>query len=129
MSKLFTALAALALSAGAALAADPAEGTWQTQVDDGNYAHVVMQPCGDKICGTMARTFNAEGEYASPHIGRTLVIDMVPQGDGTYKGSVWRPSNDKIYNGRMELAGDRLKLAGCVVGGLICASQTWARVK
>ncbi|WP_167647571.1 DUF2147 domain-containing protein [Mameliella alba] len=116
------------LAAGAA-AADPVEGTWQTEPDDGSYAHIVMAPCGGKICGQIARTFNAGGEYASPTRGKTLVIDMVPQGNGKYEGKVWRPSNNKIYLGKMTLDGSRLKLRGCVAGGLICSAQTWRRVQ
>ncbi|WP_371054681.1 DUF2147 domain-containing protein [Rhodosalinus sp. K401] len=127
MTRMLAAVAAFLLGAGAALA-DPVLGTWQTEPDDGAFAHVRMQPCGDAICGTIARTFNAEGEYRSDTIGRQIVRGMVPQGDGRYEGRVWRPSNDKVYLGKIDLAGDRLKLRGCVAGGLICASQTWARV-
>lgn len=121
-------IAAFILAAGPAMA-DPVLGVWQTQPDDGAYAHVTMAPCGSAICGKITRTFNASGEYKSPNLGKTLVIDMKPQGGGRYAGQVWRPSNDKIYTGKIELAGDTLKLAGCVAGGLICSSQTWARVK
>tara|TARA_R110002012_G_scaffold119657_1_gene268747 strand:- start:96 stop:671 length:576 start_codon:yes stop_codon:yes gene_type:complete len=114
---------------GAAYAAGPAVGTWQTQVDDGAYAHVKMAPCGGAVCGTIARTFNDSGEYKSPNIGKTLVIDMKPEGGGKYAGKVWRPSNGKIYIGKMDVAGDSLKLSGCIAGGLICSKQTWARIK
>lgn len=120
--------AALVLAASPALA-DPVLGVWQTQPDDGAYAHVTMAPCGQAICGKITRTFNAQGEYRSPNIGKTLVIDMKPAGNGRYNGQVWRPSNDRVYTGRIDLAGDQLKLAGCVAGGLLCSSQTWARVK
>ena len=122
--------AALALgTATAAFAADPSVGTWQTEVDDGSYAFVKMMPCGSAVCGTIARTFNSDGEYKSENIGKTLVIDMVPSGGGKYAGKVWRPSNDKIYIGKMNVTGNRLKLSGCVAGGLICSKQTWSRVK
>lgn len=119
--------AALALFATAA-AADPIEGTWQTQEDDGAYAHVVMAPCGPNFCGKIARTFKDGAEYDSPNKGKTLVIDMAPQGDGYYEGQVWRPSNDKIYYGTVQLNGNAMKLAGCVAGGLICSKQTWKKL-
>lgn len=128
MKRIAVALAALAMSAGAALA-DPVLGMWQTEVDDGAYAYVDMKPCSGKICGVIARTFNASGEYQSPNLGKTLVIDMVPGGGGSYSGKVWRPSNDKIYIGKMDLNGDLLKLRGCVAGGLICSAQTWKRLQ
>jgi uncharacterized protein (DUF2147 family) len=128
MKKTLTLAAALAGFASLA-AADPAEGIWQTQVDDGAYAYVTMSTCGSAVCGTISRTFNSDGEYQSENIGRQIVIDMVPQGGGSYEGRVWRPSNDKIYIGKMDLNGDRLSLRGCVLGGLICANQTWARIQ
>lgn len=128
MKRMMGAVAALVMSAGAALAADPAVGTWQTQVDDGAYAHVKMASCGAAICGTIARTFNNEGEYKSANIGKKLVIDMVPGGNGSYAGKVWRPSNGKIYIGKMTVSGGSLKLSGCVAGGLICSKQTWKRI-
>ena len=124
-----TAFAALfALFAGAALA-DPVEGVWQTEVDDGAYAHVTMAACGQAFCGKISRTFNGQGEYKSPNLGKTLVMDMKPNGTGSYAGKVWRPSNDKVYIGKIQLQGDSLRLAGCVAGGLLCSKQTWQRVK
>lgn len=120
------ALAALAWAEPAL--ADPAEGVWKTQPDDGAYAYVEIGPCGPAVCGVIARTFNGSGEYRSPNLGKTLVIDMMPNGDGSYSGKVWRPSNDKIYIGKMDLSGDTLALRGCVAGGLICSKQTWSRV-
>ena len=104
MRNILASLAALALSAGAALA-DPVEGVWQTQVDDGAYAHVTMSPCGSNYCGVISRTFNSDGEYKSANIGKQLVRDMSPQGGGKYEGKVWRPSNNKIYIGKMNLSG------------------------
>ncbi|MDI3335487.1 DUF2147 domain-containing protein [Defluviimonas aestuarii] len=127
MKKLAIA-ALLSLTAGAAMA-DPVEGVWQTEPDDGSYAHITIAPCGAAYCGVISRTFKAEGEYASPNLGKTLVIDMVPNGEGNYAGKVWRPSNDKIYVGKIQLNGDNLKLAGCIAGGLLCSKQSWQRVK
>jgi uncharacterized protein (DUF2147 family) len=115
--------------AGAALATDPAIGVWKTQPDDGAYAYVKMVPCGAAICGTIQRTFKDEGEYMSENLGKKLVIDMVPNGNGDYAGKVWRPSNNKIYNGKMSVSGNNLKLSGCVAGGLICSKQSWQRVQ
>ena len=112
--------------AGTAMAADPAVGVWKTQPDDGAYAHVKMTPCGGAICGTIQRTFNASGEYKSENIGKQLVIDMKPDGSA---GKVWRPSNNKIYIGKMTVAGNSLKLSGCVAGGLLCSKQDWQRVQ
>lgn len=121
-------LAALLAAGAGAASADPLEGMWKTEVDDGAYAHVKIAPCGPAYCGIIAKTFKDGAEYKSENIGKKLVIDMVPQGEGAYEGSVWRPSNNKVYYGTIALTGDKLKLSGCVAGGLICAKQNWSRV-
>ncbi|GHF72575.1 DUF2147 domain-containing protein [Seohaeicola zhoushanensis] len=121
--------AVAALAMGGAAWADPVEGIWQTEPDAGSYAHVEMGPCGAAICGTFLKTFKDGGEYQSPNLGKKVVIDMVPNGDGSYAGQVWRPSNDKVYTGKMQLSGNSLAMSGCVMGGLICSKQTWTRVK
>ena len=127
MKKVFGLAVGLVFSAGMAMA-DPAVGMWKTEVDDGSYAHIKMTKCGANICGTIDRTFNSGGEYNSANKGKQLVRKMKPNGDGSYNGKVWRPSNDKIYIGKMTVSGNTLKLKGCVAGGLICSSQTWKRV-
>ncbi|GHE02265.1 imidazoleglycerol-phosphate dehydratase [Defluviimonas sp. 20V17] len=112
-----------------AFAADPIAGMWKTQPDDGSYAYVKIGPCGANFCGVIARTFRASGEYKSPNIGKEIVIDMVPEGGGRYHGKVWRPSNDKIYVGKISLKGDQMALSGCILGGLFCKAQDWTRVR
>ena len=120
--------AAFSLVAGMAQAADPVMGVWKTQVDDGAYAHVKVSPCGAKICGVIARTFNGSGEYKSPNIGKKLVWDMDANGGGAYSGGkIWQPSTGKEYKSKMALSGDTLKVSGCF--GPICKKQTWSRVK
>jgi uncharacterized protein (DUF2147 family) len=120
--------AAFSLVAGMAQAADPVMGVWKTQVDDGAYAHVKVSPCGAKICGVIARTFNGTGEYKSPNIGKKLVWDMDANGGGAYSGGkIWQPSTGKEYKSKMALSGDTLKVSGCF--GPICKKQTWSRVK
>ncbi|PFG62521.1 uncharacterized protein (DUF2147 family) [Thioclava sp. ES.031] len=128
MKTLMIAAATLALGAGAALA-DPIEGTWKTQPDDGSYAYVDIAPCGAKFCGTIVKTFKDGGEYKSENLGKQLVIGMEPKGNNKYQGKVWRPSNNKIYLGKVTVNGNAMALAGCVAGGLFCKSQDWQRVK
>ncbi|SEO04190.1 Uncharacterized conserved protein, DUF2147 family [Salinihabitans flavidus] len=120
--------AAVATGLAGTAGADPVLGVWQTQVDDGAYAHVNMDKCGEAICGVIARTFRSGGEYDSPNKGKRIVWDMEPKGGGTYGGGkIWQPSTDKVYRSKMELKGDRLGVSGCVA--VFCKEQTWARVK
>ncbi|MFO6466214.1 DUF2147 domain-containing protein [uncultured Jannaschia sp.] len=123
---ILTAIAAIALTGAAH--ADPIEGVWQTEVDDGSYAHVTIAPCGANFCGTITRTFQNGGEYNSPNKGKQIVRNMAAQGGGAYEGRVWRPSNDKVYLGKVQLSGNQMALRGCVAGGLICARQNWVKI-
>ena len=129
MMKTLFAVASFGIWGATGAFADPVEGLWKTEVDDGAFAHVEITPCGAAFCGTIVRTFNSTGDYKSPNIGKQLVRDMAPAGSGRYKGNVWRPSNDKIYKGKLNLKGDALAMSGCVAGGLICAKQNWTRIK
>lgn len=123
----FTLVASLGLATIAA--ADPIEGVWQTEVDDGSYAHVTVAPCGANFCGTISKTFDTTGEYQSPNLGKQIVRNMAAQGGGEYEGQVWRPSNDKIYLGKIALNGNQMALRGCVAGGLFCARQNWVKIR
>ena len=126
--KTFALAAAFGLIAAAA-SADPIEGLWQTQADEGAFAHVQITPYGGAFCGTITRTFKDKTEYQSPNIGKQIVIDMVPQGGGDYKGRVLRPADNKVYNGKATVSGNAMALSGCVAGGLICKKQSWARLQ
>ncbi len=122
---------ALVMMAGPALA-DPVEGLWKTKPDDnGNFGHVKIAACGAAMCGTLVQAFDSTGaKRESENIGRQIVWDMMPQGDGSYAdGQIWAPDRDKTYAAKMSLAGDALSVSGCVMGGMICRDQDWSRVK
>ncbi len=90
--------------------ADPMEGVWKTEPDDdGKYGYVRVAPCGDKLCGTLVKAFRQDGgEDVSPNIGKKIIWDMVPQGDGAYGGGkVWAPDRDKIYASQDAAVGRR----------------------
>ena len=122
--------AALIAFASPVFAADPVEGVWRTLPDDnGNFGHVEIAPCGAKLCGTLIRAFNGQGQQIdSAKIGRLIVWDMVAEGDGRYgDGRIWAPDRDKTYRSKMELSGETLAVFGCVLGGVICRDSAWAR--
>lgn len=126
MKRVFLAAVA-AMSLAAPALADPVAGTWKTEVDDGHYAHIKIAPCGAQICGTIAKAFDANGPIKSENIGKPIVWDMQPQGGGKYKnGKIWQPSTGKVFNSKMALSGNALKVSGCV--GPLCKAQTWSRV-
>ncbi|MDP4031418.1 MAG: DUF2147 domain-containing protein [Pseudorhodobacter sp.] len=128
--KKYLLTAALVLVAGGAFA-DPVEGLWKTRPDDnGNFGHIQVAACGSKICGTLVKSFNADGSvFASPNIGKKIVWDMVPDGKGGYGGGkIWSPDRDKTYKSKMTLSGNTLAVEGCVM--FICRDGgTWTRQK
>ncbi len=128
-------IAALGLVAGLMALpalADPAEGVWRTGRNDaGNFAHVRIAPCGAALCGRMVASFDGAGRpIEGPNSGAVIVQGMQPSGDGRYTGgTITDPQAERTYRARMALAGDALKVSGCIVGGLICRSQDWVRVE
>lgn len=136
-----TALFTLA-GAGFAAAAD-AYGTWTT--GDGK-ARVRIASCGGALCGTIVSLrepidpetgrpktdkHNADaGKRKRPMIGVPIVLGMKPNGAGKWAGRVYNAEDGKTYTGYLTLTGaNSLDLQGCVLGGLICKSQTWTRAK
>lgn len=130
---MFRALKAAALAlavATPALAADPVLGTFKTETGDtGTFAHVELYECGPTICGVIRKAFDASGsEIQSDNVGKRMIWDMQSKGDGAYSGGkIWAPDRDKIYNSKMELSGQTLKVSGCVL--VICRAQIWTRVQ
>jgi len=121
-------LASLLFSAGAALA-DPVEGRWRTQADDnGNSGIIEISLCGQRLCGTLIESRRANGEvFQSAHAGRQIVWDMEPRGNGAYRdGQVYSPDRDQTYRAHMDMAGNSLTVAGCVMR-VICRDQVWTR--
>lgn len=106
------AVAALLAASGAALA-DPITGSWRTEA--GPTAQIAA--CGGSFCIEMT-----SGQYSGRSIGK-----LSATGSG-YAGTITDPSNNKTYDGNAALAGKTLKLSGCVLGGLICRSQTWTKL-
>lgn len=121
-------LAMAGLWAAGAAYADPIEGMWKTQPDDGVFYHVNMQKCGPSFCGKFVKRFENGKETGGAMIGKNAVFDMKPKGGGSYEGKAWKPSNNKTYNGKGSHSGNSLKMSGCVLGGLICLSQKWTRL-
>ena len=107
------AAAASILMMGAAYA-DPIEGRWKTEA--GSTAQI--SACGSAFCIKLV-----SGSHSGKQIGK-----MTSGGGASYSGTITDPANDKTYKGKASLAGSKLSLSGCVLGGLICRSQTWNKL-
>ena len=111
--KFSMALAAGLIVTGAALA-DPIEGNWKTA----SGATAAIAGGGDGFSITLKT-----GKHAGKRIG-----SFKTAGDAKYTGTITDPDSDKTYNGKASVTGSALKMSGCVLGGLICKSQTWTKM-
>jgi uncharacterized protein (DUF2147 family) len=126
----------------AALAADPA-GTWYTADND---SQVRITNCGGALCGSIVwlkvpndpDTGKPKTDKNNPDVskqGRSLigvqiVLGMKPSGANVWSGDVYNSQDGKTYSGSFTMTGDNTAdLKGCVLGGLICKSQSWTRAK
>ncbi|WP_420587468.1 DUF2147 domain-containing protein [Ruegeria sp.] len=124
MKRILTTAAVLGLSAMPALA--DITGKWKSEAnDEGLYIIVDIQPCGAGFCGSMTET-NAED--GAP-VGTQIIKDMVSDGENEFSGGkIYAPDTERWYNGNLELKSNgQLKVAGCVLGGIICRSQNWTK--
>lgn len=121
-------LSALALASTALLAtpafADDVTGTWQR---DTGASHVKFAACGAAMCGTIA--WLKPGVETPAKVGQRIFYDMKADGANAWSGTAFNPEDGKTYTGKMTLAGGTLTTQGCALGGLICKSTTWTKVK
>ena len=54
---------------------------------------------------------------------------MKPAGEGKWTGTAFNPEDGKTYSGKMTLNGNSLNTAGCILGGWLCKSIDWTRVR
>jgi uncharacterized protein (DUF2147 family) len=135
MRAVWTAVVAATLisSGGVSAGPDPLVGTWMTEERD---SKVRVAPCGKAYCATIVWAKKALTDDKNPDpslrnrgiVGVQLTRNMVPDGAGTWTGSIYNPEDGKTYSASMTLKGPNgLQVSGCVLGGLICGSDTWTR--
>ena len=57
-----------------------------------------------------------------------ILIDMKPAGADKWAGQIYNAKDGKMYQASVSLESDNaLKVRGCVLGGLFCGGETWAR--
>ena len=135
-----SAIAVALVLAGPARAADPL-GTWLTGDKKGK---VRIVNCGGAICGTLVwlaepndpethkpktDVHNSNASLQSrPLLGIPIVLNMKPAGGDKWEGQVYNAEDGGTYTGSFTMSGpNTADLKGCVMGGLICKSQTWTR--
>jgi len=84
------------LSASASAQSDSVLGTWKTESSDKGYLHVVIEECGEALCGKIENAFDLEDEIIADyeHVGKNMVWDMKASGANSWKLSptdlVWQ---------------------------------------
>jgi len=97
-------------------------GNWSR--DDGN-ARVVIAPCGQALCATNTWIRDpASGEK----VGDRLEMKLQPTGAKAWKGTAYDPQRHRTYVMTMSLGG-KLQTRGCILGGLLCSSVSWTRLR
>ncbi|MDJ0628679.1 MAG: DUF2147 domain-containing protein [Rhodobacter sp.] len=127
MKPILPVLASLSLLA-APVQADGLAGTWLTEPDHNGWtAHVVVERCGELLCGTMRRAFGENGEpITTPNVGKRILRDVKAQGNAG-EGMVYVPLMRREFPVRLVANGNRLNLKACNRIG-ICRTQIWQRV-
>ena len=131
--RLFFVLAAAVVSLlpAAASAADKSFGLWK---NPSGSVHVRAEPCGDRMCGTVAWANDKAKADAlrggtDNLIGLQLFRGFVLEKPGVWRGKVYVPDIAKTFSGTVTVI-DRntLKGAGCLLGRFGCKSQLWTRI-
>ena len=132
LSALLIGIAALAMVTAAPVKADPS-GTWLTASGD---TKVKIFPCSSSYCGTIVWQQTPTNDTKNPDptkrerplVGVQMISGLKPSGENQYSGKLYNPEDGKTYTGKVILQSpSRMKLSGCVLGGLICKGQTWTK--
>lgn len=104
------------------------DGVWQTEARDGSWGYVTMAPCGDAYCGTL--TGGSGTHVDTQYFGTVMITHMRWTGSEYSGGQLLDVETRRVYQSRLRFLGpDRLQVSGCVLGGLICGGQVWARIE
>lgn len=108
-------------------------GTYLSETGD---TRVRIARCGGAYCGTIVAVRGETKDVNNPDpalktrnlVGVRMISDIRPSGEG-FEGSLYNYKDGKTYSGRMSFqGGGAMQLSGCVLGGLICRTQTWTKV-
>ena len=104
--------AALLACTSFAAQADVIEGNWKTESGE----TAAISSCGGGYCIVLKT-----GKHAGKNIGSMAGTN------GTYKGTITDPADDKKYSGSFRVSGKRAKLTGCALK-VFCKTQNWNKL-
>ncbi len=116
--------------------AGDATGVWMRS---SGTSKIQIAKCGQALCGSVVWEKTPRKDIHNPDpahrddpvTGRKILLGMLPTGTADqWKGSVYNAEDGKTYTGYITLESTgSLQLQGCVLGGLICKSDSWNRSK
>jgi uncharacterized protein (DUF2147 family) len=116
-------------SAGSTVA-DPAVGLWSNPKGT---LQVRTRRCGEGLCATVVgASAKAQAKAAAAGVpslvGTELFSNFRPAGAGDWVGTLYVPDKGKRVSSKLETnAGRNVKVSGCLIGRILCKTQTWTR--
>jgi uncharacterized protein (DUF2147 family) len=133
MKRMALLVVLLGLSVAPASAADPS-GDWT--VENGE-ARIRVAFCSGSLWGVVSWEKSPGGKDSSnpdpakrsrDTLGLPILINMKPDGADKWSGQIYNAKDGKMYQASVSLESENaLKVRGCVLGGLFCGGETWAR--
>ena len=124
------AAAALVAAPAAASAKTGLQGRWKN-----GPMEIVISPCGKALCGTVVKASarqeaRAERGSGTDLEGARLITGIQRTGSDTYRARVFVADRGIHADGTIhQVTPNQLKVRGCVLGGVLCRSKTWDRVR
>lgn len=116
--------ASFSLPAVLASAAEPyPSGLWSRS--DGN-ARVRFERCGADLCARNVWIGDTSGGEA---VGDVLIMKLKPESAGSLAGTAYDPKRKLTYAVQISVSKSQLKTRGCVLGGLVCKTVSWTRLR
>jgi len=121
---------------GWAQSAEDAFGVWEHPE---NGSHIRISRCNGGLCAKIVKVRDpSRTDVNNPDAakrdrkikGLTIMQGAKKTGDATWSGKLYNTQDGQVYSGTITvLSENRLKLQGCVLGGLICQGPTWTRIR
>jgi uncharacterized protein (DUF2147 family) len=119
-------------TAGARTISGEPDGLW---LNPHNSVAVHTGACGEQLCGWIVwanseAISDAKDSGVSSLVGTKLLENYTPAGRRVWAGTVYVPDMGRRFASRIEqVSASALRVKGCILGGLICKSQTWTRIE
>ncbi len=114
-----TLAAGFLVASSAAYAASP-YGTW---LRPSNGAHVKVFKCGGGIGMRVTKS------KTPSKVGKTIMCGAKKTGANTWTGNLLNLDDGQTYSGKVKVNGNSMSLSGCILGGIICKSDNWRRIR